>query len=100
MSDQGWVHFQGNILSAKPEQHFYLIVETMNPSHFFVQQEIWPAADGSWQADAKFGSLGYSYFVYVVSSSGNLDPLILQSDLNQLPVDLSAVSKKLTVFVQ
>ena len=102
-TDEGWLRLEGRILAAKPQERFYLLVQTQtDPSRLFVQQELMPDREGSWQAEAKFGSPGFTYDLFIVASQ--VDQAFLQLAQSEagvsLPEHFELVSDRVSYFVE
>lgn len=97
-SDDGWVQAQGNIKPINPGESLFIVVEstTQKPPVIYLQSELRPTADGFWNANVKYGSLGYEYYTYIISAINEdaADEVRQSPDFKMLPLGVKRISRK------
>jgi len=97
-SNDGWVQAQGSIKPINPGESLFIVVEstTQDPPVIYLQSELRPTADGFWNANVKYGSLGYEYYTYVISAINEdaATSVREQASFTTLPLGVKRISRK------
>jgi len=97
-TDDGWVQAQGSIKPINPGESLFIVVEstTQKPPVIYLQSELRPTADGFWNANVKYGSLGYEYYTYVISAINEDAAAEVRELVNFkiLPLGVKRISRK------
>ena len=94
---EGWIRYKGGGLEAYQGKPLVLIIESRYRGIplLWPQERVVPLADGTWTANARYGTANDTYFTYIAEadSEASLETFWQEAPVSKLPPSFNLVTK-------